>query len=179
MRAWLVFLGVAIFVGAGVPRAQRADVLQGLLSVRVAVHGIDQAAGAAGLSADSLRTAVEQRLRQRGVQVDPESGSEVSVTVSLVPVTAGVGEGGHAYGTDVQLVDTVYVRRQVVAVLAEASGGQSVVDVMDEFVPRPGITWQTRRVGVTPSSDAATFIRDSVLRNADEFADAYLAANRR
>ena len=180
MRAWLVTLGVTALACAAVLQAQTADVLQGLLSVRVVIHGIDQAARDTGLSEDSLRTVVALRLRQRGIQVDQESSSEVSVTVSLVEVTAGVGEGGYAYGTDVQLVDNVYLRRQVIEVLADAGiAGPTALDFTEEFVPRAGITWQTRRVGVAPRNGAPTFIRDSVLRNADEFADAYLAANAR
>jgi len=178
MRAWLLTFGVTALMCPAVVRGQTADVLEGLDRVRVVIHGIDQGARDAGLSADSLRTAVELRLAESGIEVDQESSSDLSVTVSLVEVSAG--DGGYAYGTDTQLVDNVYVRRQVIEVLADAdTAGPTLLDFTQEFVPYSGITWQTRRIGVTPRSVAPVFIRDSVLRNADEFADAYLAANAR
>ena len=85
MRSWLVALGVVVLLNSHLLQAQRPDLLTGLDSIRVAVEPLSLAGKNAGLSEESLKTAVELRLRKTGVPVSEEAVGVLYVDLTSWP----------------------------------------------------------------------------------------------
>jgi hypothetical protein len=79
---------------------------------------VDEEARDAGLAPESLRTAVELRLRQSRIPVLDESSVSLSVSVDLVEI-AGRG-GGYAFSVKLKLREPVYPMRQVLDQVLES-----------------------------------------------------------
>src|SRR5438270_12812638 len=62
------------------------------------------------LDTRQLRTAVEARLREAGLRIDPKSRSRLNVTVGVSDIRAGNGQGlGYAYSIHVSVSQQVYL----------------------------------------------------------------------
>lgn len=168
---------LAMFVAASyAPQglAQRRDeqrpALAGLTAVLVLLH-IDSTLVMNGLSAPELQTDVELRLRGAGIRVltgsdlkavaRPSSARAGMLLVKVVTVRSP--DGTYAYSASLTLVEHARLIRDpsliVSAVVWESSGGSAV--------------------GMGPRGDLATDVREHLKAMAEQFANAYLAANPR
>ena len=177
MRSWLLAVSVLVLAFPPASRAQRSDLFQGLGSLKVLIETLDQDARDAGLSGETLKTAVERRLSQSGISVLDESRATLYVNVSIAPVA---GIEGYVFAVDLELHESVYLWRQLLAdsVVPGATARTVGQFVMDESSYQ-GTTWDTGSVGTTSQGNARTYIRGAVLEHVDRFADDYLAANPR
>jgi len=171
MRFWLLAVGVFVLAFPSATQAQggHPDLLVGLDSVNVAIEPLPQPARDAGLSRESLQTAVELRLRQSGIRVNLDDASSRVMLLATVNVVDIVVGGGYAYSLLLQMWEPVYIKRKVKP--------DSVISSSElERAFAAGVLWQESSLG---TSNDGTFIRDSLLQFVDEFANDYLAANPR
>ena len=179
MRSLLLALGLVSVAFPSAPHTQSPrDLLRGLSAMKVLIS-VDEEARDAGLAPETLRTAVELRLRQSRIPVFDESSVSLAVNVDLVEI-AGRG-GGYAFSVKLKLREPVYPMRHVLDQVLES---ETEPITLGEFfllrgVPNQAVTWEIAMVGTTPRGAARTFIRDGLLESVDSFANDYLAANAR
>jgi hypothetical protein len=149
----------------GLKRLQ-IEPLEGLSGVRVLVSEIDSAVAPTGLTKVGIQAAVEGRLRSRGVRVldrrewTSELGRpSLTVAVHLMPASRYLQGPSFRKGT---------IRTQMKEDARLARNGRRV----------RAVTWNRSMLLHFPP-DTARDVERAALRDADAFADAYLAANPR
>ena len=180
MRSWLVALGVVVLLNSHLLQAQRPDLLTGLDSIRVAVEPLSLAGKNAGLSEESLKTAVELRLRKTGVPVSEEAVGVLYVDLNVV---AMADVEGYAFSQRLTLNEMVFLVRHATDVYFDDFPVDLPRTLGDFVMNQPRLvasTWETvGRTGTTSPDDAGAFMRDRVLEDVDAFVDDYLAGNPR
>ena len=179
MRSCLLVVVLALVTPDGL-RAQRPDLLAGLDSIRVTVEPLSPAGQNAGLSEESLRAAVELRLRETGIPVSQDGVSILYVDLNVV---AMADSDGYAFSQRLTLNEMVFLVRHATDVYFDYSPVDQPRTLGDFVLNQPRLvasTWETvGRAGTTSPDDAAEFMRDRVLEDVDAFASDYLNGNPR
>ena len=177
MGSRLLIVGVLALAFPTAPQAQRPDLFEGLGSLKGSFETLDQDARDAGFSAETLKAAVELRLRQSGIRVLDDSMATLYANVSIAPIA---GIEGYVFAVDLELLEPVYMRRQLLAdSLVPGETTRTVGPFLMDESSYQGTTWDTGSVGTASEDSARTYIRDAVLEHVDRFTNEYLAANPR
>jgi hypothetical protein len=158
--ATMCFITVLLVAGSSsIAQAQGSDLhaesLKGISAVTVLVEDLSDSAKLLGLTADTLRTDVELKLRLAGMRVMANEEALKLTDVPALYVRVTVLPGGVAAGIDVQLGQNALLRRN----------GQLVYDAT---------TWE--RTGVVANA-TLQFIRDRLKDQVDDFLNAWLSVN--
>ena len=89
MGSRLLLVGFLVLAFPAASPAQRPDLFEGLGSLKVSIETLAQDARDAGLSGETLETAVELRLGQSDIRVLDESTATLYVNVSIAAI-AGI-----------------------------------------------------------------------------------------
>lgn len=138
------------------------NTLKGLPGVRVVVEAIDEEARDHGLTEESIKTAVESRLRQSGIRL-------------LSNEEARTPKSGWSYLY--VLIHTLDVRQGEFVFNVNLSFFQAVQLVRDPSIVTLAATWDTdMTMGMRPAQEIRG-IRDSVLSMVGDFITAYKSVN--
>ena len=83
--------------------------------MKVIIEGLDQDARDAGFSEQSLKSAVELRLRQSGIRVLDEGPVSVYVRLNVLDDKAGA----YTFSIEVELLEFVYTERHIASILRD------------------------------------------------------------
>ena len=140
----------------GEPVSPDRATLKGLKQLYVEVERVDAEAREAGLSPEQLKADVEARLRRAHVKVsDSVSDPSVYVAVTTLKLSTGLA---WAFSIHVGL-------------------NQGVILVRDKDIACNSETWYRAIIGVVPSRDLVSKVREQVGEQVDNFIGDYLAAN--
>ena len=140
-------------VPLGVLTAAERPLLAGLKRVAVTVT----ADPAGGLDAKELQSAVDFRLRQTGLRIDPKSRERLKVTIGVSHIQAGKGEGlGYAYSIHLGVSQQVNLADNP-AVLIDA------------------LTWEGVWLGIASRGNLQLKCAQGLSRRLDEFVAVYQA----
>jgi hypothetical protein len=143
----LPILALCVLTAAERPR------LVGLKRVAVAVT----ADPTGGLDTRHLQTAVESRLKEAGLRVDPKSRARLNVTIGVSDIRAGNGEGlGYAYSIHLGVSQQVYL----------ANSPNVLTDA---------VTWEGVWLGIASRGDLNNKCAQSIAKRLDEFVEVYQA----
>jgi hypothetical protein len=146
---------------------QDSESLRDLLGVRVSVEDLTPAAVASGLTADRLRRAVEEKLRQAAIPVlttgdFPVGDPFLRVRVNTTSESRGTAIPRVAYTVDVDFVQMVFMRRNPAVTFNRAQ------------------TWRARgHLGIVESSKLADDVMRALSTQVDQFIREYSAVNPR
>jgi hypothetical protein len=127
--------------------------LVGLKRVAVAVT----ADSTGGLDTRQLQSAVEARLKDAGLRVDPKARAHLNVTIGVSDIRAGNGDGlGYAYSIHLGVSQQVYLANNP-SVLTDA------------------VTWEGVWLGIAARGDLGLKCTQSLARRLDEFVSVYQA----
>jgi hypothetical protein len=145
-----IVLGI---LALGVLAAGERPRLVGLKKIAVAVT----ADADGGLDTRALQAAVESRLREAGLRIDPKSRARLNVTIGVSDIRAGNGaELGYAYSIHVGVSQQVYLAHNT--------------NVMTDAV-----TWEGIWLGIAARGDLEARCAQSIARRLDEFVAVYQA----
>ena len=112
-----------------------------------------------GLAASEVRGAVESRLRQAGIQIDPKSRHTFHVTVAVFEVPAEPGGlTAFAYSIHVAFNQQVYLARNP--------------NIMTQAA-----TWEAMSMRVASADRLRSTCTEDVVRRVEEFLDVYRSVN--
>ena len=178
MRSFLFVVVALTLVAPDGIQAQRPDLLAGLDSIRVAVEPLSPTGQNAGLSQESLKTAVEMRLRETGIPVSQDGTSLLYVDLNVI---AMADSDGYAFSQRLTLNEMVFLVRHATDVYVDYSPVDQPRTLGDFVLNQPRLvasTWETvGRTGTTPPDNAAKFIVDRVLEDVNAFASDFLDGN--
>jgi hypothetical protein len=148
MRAFLLgILALTVLTAGERPR------LLGLKKIAVAVS----ADPLGDLDTYQLQAAVEARLRDAGLRIDPKSRSRLNVAVGISDIRAGNGQGlGYAYSIHVSVSQQVYLAHNP--------------NVMTDAV-----TWEGLWLGIASKADLGKACAQSIDRRLHDFVAVYQA----
>ena len=109
------------------------------------------------LDTHQLQTAVEGRLHDAGLRIDPKAKSRLNVTIGVSDIRAGNGQGlGYAYSIHVSLSQQVYL----------AHNSNILTDA---------VTWEGLWLGVASRNDLSKACAQSIDRRLNDFVAVYQA----
>jgi len=110
-----------------------------------------------GIDTRQLQSAVESRLKEAGLRVDPKSRARLNVTIGVSDIRAGNGEGlGYAYSIHLGVSQQVYLANNP-SVLTDA------------------VTWEGVWLGIASRGDLEARCAQTLARRLDEFVAVYQA----
>jgi len=146
MRAILLSM-----VAMGLLAAGERPRLVGLKRVAVAVT----ADPIGGIDTRQLQTAVESRLKEAGLRIDPKSRARLNVTIGVSDIRAGSGQGlGYAYSIHLGVSQQVYLAHNP-NVLTDA------------------VTWEELSLGIASPTDLEAKCAQSIARRLEQFVAVY------
>ena len=145
-------LTVLLAIAAGAHAADRPR-LMGLKKIAVAIS----ADPLGNLDEKQLQTAVESRLREAGIRIDPKSRSRLNVAIGISDIRNEKGARlGYAYSVHLSVSQQVYL----------AHNSNLMTDA---------VTWEGLWLGVTSRAELAKACAQSIDRRLNEFVAVYQA----
>jgi hypothetical protein len=109
------------------------------------------------LDTHRLQAAVEARLRDAGLRIDPKAKSRLNVTIGVSDIRTGNGQGlGYAYSIHLSVSQQVYLAHNT-NILTDA------------------VTWEGLWLGVASRSDLGKACSQSIDRRLNDFVEVYQA----
>ena len=161
MRQAMICVAAVFLIGFTFPSVQASDSeisrksLQGISAISVEVEDLSDGAKALGLSAETIRTDVELKLRLAGIRVVTEDEDLKLPGMPSLYVIATVVNSSKAVSIIVELQQNVTLERN----------GQRAVGAT---------TWDAGAVGVNLTAED---IRDKIKDLVDQFLNAWLSVN--
>ena len=167
------------------------DSLAGIGPIKVLVENIPADIEPTGLTMETLRTAVELRLRQNSVPLADEADPYLYIDVTALRSSNFVG---YVYGVNVELRQPVQIvhpadfrisaLERLNAEVRRRENAQTALPVSDARIATGLIvfdasTWNVRSIGAAPLNELRSIVRDYVLDYVDRFINDYLAVNPR